>query len=156
MYYDGQKVSYIGGVGERTPDVGDLGLVVASGNTASHVKWKTGSLKGEFSEVSHYDIVAVAADADIDTFSGSILSFSAREVHTRLGSEGVIDTLAETGHLGSFDSIAEEALALVSGRIRSDPSIQEAIASIGDVDAGEELVSIASIRLLQAAFGGTQ
>lgn len=152
MFFDGQKVSYVGHEGEGTPKIGDLGQVVAVGNTASHVKWKTGSLKDEFREVDHMSIVPVAGQAEIDTFSGGLLAFSARDVHAARGTDGVVDALNEAGHLGSFEAIAEEALGLVASRIRNDPSIREAMAAIGD-EAGEDLVATAAVRLLSDAFG---
>ena len=152
LFFDGQKVSYIGEEFEGSPRVGDLGTVVAVGNTASHIKWKTGSLKDQFREVDHLAIVPVAHQAETDMFSGGLLSFSALQVHAARGANGVIDALAEAGHLSSFEAIAEEAQALVATRIRNDPSVREAIAEIGD-EAGADLVATAAVRLLADAFG---
>lgn len=152
MFFDGQKVSYIGEEFEGSPKVGDLGQVVATGNTASHVKWKTGSLKDQFQEVGHMSLAAMGAQHETDMFAGGLLSFSALQVHAARGSNGVIDALAEAGHLSSFEAIAEEAQALVATRIRNDPSVREAIAEIGE-EAGADLVAIAAVRLLADAFG---
>jgi hypothetical protein len=154
MFIDGQRVAFVGEPWpDRAPDhtLDDVGVVVAAGNTTSHVRWATGACKGQIEEVAHRDIVPVNLSESIDAFA-SLVTFSAREIAETKGMDAVIDRLNREGHLASFEAIAEEALGLVATRIRSDPSILATMAQL-DPDDGEELVSCATATLLRAAFG---
>jgi hypothetical protein len=152
MFVDGQKVAYVGD-GDGRHDVGDVGRVIGAGNTASWVKWVTGVSAGHMAEVGHHEIVAVTNGVDPDALDGPLVTFAVREEHAYRGPHGVIDRLNDEGHLGSFQTIAEEALAHIAARIRTDPSIVEVLAQL-DPEDGEELVSTATVALLRDAFGG--
>lgn len=150
--HDGQKVAFAGDPTDGSPALGDEGIVVSAGNTASHVKWLTGACAGEFTETSHYEISAIAGSHDTDMMASSLISFSAREVRAMSGSRGLLDRLNAEGHLGSFEAIAGEAARVAGSLIRSDPSIVEVIAQL-DADDADDFVSLAVVTLLQDAFG---
>lgn len=150
MFFDGQTVSYVGEPYGDTPTIGDIGIVVSAGHTASHVKWTTGPRKDTFTEMPHHEIVA-ATNLD-PLHANTLVTFAVTEVHETRGILGIIASLSEEGHLGGFDQIAEDALAFVASRVRSDPSIQEVLASL-PLEDGDDLVSVASVTLLADAFG---
>ncbi len=153
MYADGQKVSFVGDPSPDTPAIGDVGIVVSAGNTASHVRWMSGVRAGLYDEMGHMEIAATASTVtDTDSFSGRIVTFSVAEVQARAGARGLLDELNDRGHLGGLEAIAEEAMGLVAARIRTDPSIREVLAQLDDED-GDDLVALATVALLQDAFG---
>lgn len=151
MFAEGQRVSYVG-EGVDAPSIGDEGIVVALGNTASYVKMATGAKAGEFIEVSHHDLAPLARRIDTDIMGGGLVSFSVREVAASQGASGLLARLRSEGHLANFDEIASTAAQVAGSLVRSDPSMQEVIANLDAQDA-DELVSLAVVALLRDAFG---
>ncbi len=152
MFFEGQRVSYLGDPGNGL-DIGDEGLVVAAGNTASHVKWLSGARTGTFDEVPHHRLTATASGVpDIDALHGRLVNLPIKSIASSHGPMGLLRALNEAGHLGNFDSVAEEALRYVSSLVRQDPSISEVLGQL-EFDDAEEFVALASITLLKDAFG---
>ena len=152
MYADGQKVAFSGDPHEGSPDVGDEGVIVAVGHTASHVKWETGQRAGQFIEMSHYDLTVLSAARDHDLMASGLVSFSVRDVCASQGVRGLLARLAQEGHTANFEDIAVQAVQDTGSLIRSAPSMAEVIANLDSHDA-EELVSMAAVALLRDAFG---
>lgn len=152
---EGTHVSYVGdGLGRESGLVlDDRGKVVASTPTCSHVSWRTGALKGQIILVPNHDLVetrtAVVRD---DSLDGPLVSGAVAQTYDKGGARRLLASLAEDGHTAGFAAIAEEAFALVSARIRQDPSFRSVIAQL-DPSAGDDLISLASITLLREAFG---
>lgn len=157
MIRDGAKVAYIGDPidGLEGLEVGDEGIVFNAGNTGSHIQWRKGGRKGEIDLISNEDLVANASTKDhilTDSFDDGLLGFDVRATLDRRGTAGLINALNNEGHMTSFQQYAEEAMQLVAGRIRTDPSFCEVLARL-DPDEGAELVEVASVALLRDAFG---
>lgn len=136
--------------------VGDEGRLLSVAGSCAHVTWSTGLMSGVTEVVSVHDISATASrdqDPLADSLDfGGLVSSAARDVYEAQGPEGVVGALSATGHLSSFEQIAEEALALVASRVRSDPSLREAVSTLDDEDA-EAVVRLASAVLIRDAFG---
>lgn len=155
MIPEGSHVSYVGdGVGrDQGLTLDDRGQVVAAAGQASHVVWKTGSLKGKITLTPNLDLVAVRTvpEGD-DSLDGPLVSMAVRQTYEERGARGLLTKLATQGHTSGFASIADEALALVTSRIRSDPSFRVVLGSL-DEDEGSDLVSVAAVTLLRESFG---
>jgi hypothetical protein len=59
--------------------------------------------------------------------------------------------MVDSGHLSAFASIAEEALALVSGRIRATDAVRSVVCHLDDTEA-DEVVRLAAAALIRDAF----
>jgi hypothetical protein len=156
--HDGQRVSYIGPPNEGLV-LGDHGSVLLAADHASHVIWQTGSLKGQVTLVEHDDLTplgrkqATIDDGLEDSLDvGSISITSAREVYEAEGEEGILNRMAQDGHLACFAAIAQEAQDLITTRIRNDPSFR-ALASHLDDDETESVIALGASVLLRDAFG---
>lgn len=155
---DGARVSYIGLTDERGLALGDHGQVLAAGPMYSHVKMATGMCQGSIVQVYNDDLASLGREAlrdDLDDSLevGGLVTMAARDVFETEGEVGVINRLAAEGHLAAFQAIAEDALTLVTTRVRNDPSIRAVTAQL-DEEEGEAVVRLASQVLLRDAFGG--
>jgi hypothetical protein len=150
---DGDEVFYSGY--ERAGAlVGDHGQVLASSGSAAHVKWSTGARAGSVSLEHQDDLEPRRATRSLLADSleyGELQVAAARSRYDEAGPQGVLSMLAEDGHLMAFAEIAEEALAMVAYRVRHDPSVRAATASLDD-DEGEQVVRAASAALIYDAF----
>lgn len=151
---EGQRVAFCGDPLDGL-QVGDRGKVLSSAEAGSHVLWSTGSRTGEVTLVENFDLVASAhAPRSYDGLdAGSLVTIAVRDVYDGQGHVGLLNALNEEGHLATFAPIAEEAMHMVSQRIRQDPSIREVLAHL-DSDEGADFVSLAASVLLRDAFGG--
>lgn len=155
---DGQKVSYVG-IDQEGLALGDRGEVISASASASHVMWTSGSRQGALMLVDNLDITpvgriktAVAEDGLEDSLEvGNLDVTAAREVFDESGEIGLLNAMSEQGHLASFAAIAEEAAALISTRIRNDPSFRAVAAHLDDEEA-DRLVSLATAVLARDAF----
>jgi hypothetical protein len=155
--HDGQIVSYAGDEGHDDLFVGDRGKVLVADGPVAHVLWSTGARAGEvtISEVealsgSQPDMT-VNASLDDSLEVGGLVAFSSRQVMDERGVSGLLDIMAEAGHLSGFLDIAEEAIGIVAHRIRHDASIRAITAELDDYEA-EALVRTAAAALIRDAF----
>lgn len=156
---DGQRVSYIGPEVEGR-SLGDRGEVISAARDASHVLWHTGKRTGHVDLVDHYDLslgqkkVAATIDDGLDDSLdvGTLAVTGAREIYDEAGETGILNTMAEGGHLASFTAIAEEAHALIQTRIRNDPSFRSVTAQLDDEES-ESVIRLAAAVLMRDAFG---
>lgn len=156
---DGERVSYIGSGAEGVA-MGDRGEVISAGDSASHVLWHTGARTGGITMVDHLDVstatkrVAASIDDGLDDSLeiGTLSVTGAREVFDTQGEAGILNAMAEQGHLNSFGAIAQEAHDLIQARIRSDPSFRSLAAQLDD-DEAESVIRLASAVLMRDAFG---
>lgn len=156
MLDDGSRVAYTGVGGG--PLAGDEGAVLVTDGHAAHVQWKTGALAGQVTLVDTVDLVplsarrgAVEAALDDSLEVAGVGTFTARQIYDDGGSEGLLNAMAEAGHLAAFTPIAEEALALVTGRLRACASIQQVVSHLED-DEADEVVRTAAAVLIRDAF----
>lgn len=163
---DGQRVSYVG-LDRDGFVMGDRGQILTGDDNASHVMWSTGSKTGQVLLMDNADITpagtrTTAASAEPDGLDdslevgiGTLGVTAARDWFDFDGEVGVLNAMAERGHLASFGAIAQEARDLVAGRIRNDPSVRAVIAQLDD-EEGEAVVSLATVALLRDAFGSEE
>lgn len=152
QYREGQKVAYVGD-GDHGLAPGDRGKVLSSEPGAAHVLWMSGAQQGGTLFHTNYDLVAHEAEAyDTDFYGAPLVTTAVRDTFDREGPEGLLNALNEEGHLATFGSHVEEAIAMVSSRIRQEPAFIEIMAEL-DVDEGEEVLSMATFALLVDAFG---
>lgn len=152
MIKDGQRVVYVGYVDDSL--LGAEGRVLTCSDTSAHVKWASGAISlhalDELDPVAPGVTVESSLDESLDV--GGIAVLAAREVYEEAGPAGVLNQMAEMGHLAAFAEIAEEALALVANRIRNDSSFRQVTSQLDEED-GEHLVRLASAVLIRDAFG---
>lgn len=155
MIREGAKVVYTG-VQADGLSVGDEGRVVLSDGGVCHVLWSTGAKEHQISALYEDSLVLEGSHSgdglDDSLDLGSLVTFSARHSYDAGGSIQVVSEMAEQGHLTSFGDIAEEALSLIAARVRQDPSVRVATASLEE-DEVEEVVRLASACLIRDAFG---
>lgn len=157
MLYDGCRVTYTG-VKDGLLDPGDQGSILVTSGHCAHVQWKTGALAGQVLLVDTSDLEtlgsrqgAVEESLDDSLEVSGLGTFTARQIYDEGGSQALLNAMADSGKLSAFQEIAEEALALVAGRIRASASFT-ALASHLDEDESEEMVRLASAALIRDAF----
>lgn len=153
---EGKRVQFVGDADGLA--LGEVGRLLSAGNPASHVRWNTGSLKGQISLVHNDDLVPFKAttgdtweEIDNDLSTGDIVSVSARQVVDEGGIPALLNTLVCEGHLSVFGGVVDEAISLVAARLRTDPSMLEVLAELEE-DERESLVYRATKTLLHSAF----
>jgi len=152
MIREGAKVSYVG-YGEGGLAVGDQGKVVANAGSASHVRWSTGACVDQILLVRNEDLVQATATKDeIDFASAPLVAIAVRDVYDAGGEVGLLNALAEEGHLAGFTQIAEETLEWVQAQVAADPSVREALGHLEDQER-TEMLSFMAVALLRDAFG---
>ena len=149
---DGQRVSYIGSpMGDVQP--GDEGRILACSSTGAHVKWAS----GEYSLVTTDDITPLLPGMSVESTLDDSLDLggyevtAARDIYDVEGPEGLLNEMAQAGHLASFEGYAQDALDTVTARIRQDPAFA-AVASRLDEAEADHLVRLASVVLIRDAF----
>lgn len=152
IFADGQKVAYVGDPYDEVA-IGDVGVVVQAGHTASHVKWVTGAATGSFAEVAHHEITPAQAARvdDIDLLAGSIVDFAVDDTFQRSGARGVMRVLSKRGHLSGLEALALRSVEQFVASVRSDPSFIEVLGDLDEQD-GEDLVSLTAVSLLRDAL----
>lgn len=157
MLDDGSRVVFAG-LGDG-PLAGDEGTVLVVDGHAAHVQWRTGGLAGQVSLVDADDLTpagqarrgVVEASLDDSLEVAGLGSFTAREIYDEDGAEGLLNAMVDSGRLASFTAIAEEALTLVTGRLRACASIQTVTCHL-DEDEADEVVRTAAAALIRDAF----
>lgn len=157
MIRDGARVAFNGWPREHAPEIGDVGKVLSAGTNGSHVLWQSGARSGQVELVANEDLEVVTAGRDemADSMETRVVALGVRDVFDTGGSVALLNTLAETGHLSGFGTIAEEALTSVASRLREDPSIADVLAHL-EADEADEFVHLASAVLLRDAFGAEE
>jgi hypothetical protein len=157
MIYDGCRVSYTGH-GEGGLAFDDQGLVLVASGTGAHVHWKTGALADQVTLVDVQDLTALggrqqAVEAALDDSLevAGLGTFTARQIFDEGGSEALLNVMVDSGHLSSFGSIAEEALSLVVGRIRTSDAVRQVVCHLDENEA-DEVVRLAAAALIRDAF----
>lgn len=154
---EGSRVSFIGDPSDQH-DIGDMGLLIAADSDASHVRWTSGASKGEITFHSDDDLVVVSQEERRSAYyydslnDEKLVRISVRNVLDRLGPVGLLNALNDDGHLSVFQPIADEAISMVSSRIRQDSSFIEVLSDL-DEDEGESFIAFATLSLLRDAFG---
>ncbi len=157
MINDGSRVEYTG-LKTEALDPGDQGSVLVVSGHGAHVQWRTGSLAGQVSLEDVDDLHALgsrqgAVEAALDDsleVSG-IGTVTARQIYDEGGSSALLNAMADSGKLASFQDIAEEALTLVASRLRLSDSFV-AVSSHLEDDEREDLLRTASAALIRDAF----
>lgn len=151
MLHEGQKVAHL--------TSGDHGSVLARADDESaHVMWSTGALAGQVTLEFDSDLVGVGQRGHIEAAIddslevGGFVVEGVRQIYDVGGATGLLNAMAEGGHLAAFGDIAEGAVEFISGQIRRDPSFRAATAQL-DPEEGEGLIRLASFALLRDAFG---
>jgi hypothetical protein len=156
VIHDGSKVAYVGPMREGH-DIGDEGTVLRGEASYSHVKWATGARSGDIEMVRNDHLVVNGSLANhpltANFESGIVAGINVQATLARRGPLGLLNALGKQGHLTAFPSIAEEALALVASRVRSDPSIAEVLGALEPEDA-DELVGVAVAVVLKDVVEG--
>lgn len=136
--------------------VGDRGRVVLSNDNVIHVLWTTGSKARQITPHYESSLVVITGshgdglDDSLDV--GGLVTFSARNSYEAGGAMQVVSELSDQGHFASLSDVADEAIALVSARIRQDPSFRVIAAELDEEEA-EEVIRYASACVIRDAFG---
>jgi hypothetical protein len=78
-------------------------------------------------------------------------TFTARQLYDETGPTGLLNAMADAGHLAAFQDIAEDALALIAERLRTSSAFTTLAAHLDD-DEAEQMVRLASATLIRDAF----
>lgn len=150
---EGEVVAYAG-EGDDGLAVDDRGKVLSAAGSGSHVMWSTGQRAGEITLTSNMDLIALRRPAvrDDSFESSGIVAFAVRDTYDRRGEAGLVNALIEEGHFATLVPVAEEALQLVSSRLREDPSMREVLGQL-DPEEGAEFIYLAASVLLRDSFG---
>lgn len=151
---EGQQVTYVGpsveglGQGERAH------LLAFESKASAHIQVTSGNIYlVDLDDLTTARTAAAHDDLEDSLEVGGLSSFAVRDVYDNGGSIGVLDTMAQLGHLAAFSGIAEEALTMVSARIRQDPSFREVLGHL-EPEEGEAVLRLAVGCLVRDAFDG--
>lgn len=157
MIHDGSRVRYTGiPDGPLLPQ--DQGSVLSASGHCAHVQWRTGALAGQVTLHDTDDLepltprqgaVEDALDDSLDV--AGLGTFTARQIYDDNGPSGLLNAMADAGHLAAFQDIAEDALALVAQRLRTSASFTTLAAHL-DEDEADEMIRLASAALIRDAF----
>jgi hypothetical protein len=132
---------------------------LAVSSNAAHVQWHTGALQGQVELYDTGDLQSLPArrgavedslDDSLDV--AGLGTFTARQLYDETGPSGLLNAMADAGKLAAFQDIAEDALALVTERLRTSASFT-AMAAHLDEDEAEQMIRLASVVLIRDAFG---
>lgn len=153
MLREGQVVAYTGYRSRDGEQLGDTGRLISvdPDNGVIGVHWDSGRITSCYDHEVAAQSRGAFASLDDSLDVGGLVTFAARDAYDEGGSPGVVNALVDGGHLATFQDIAEEALALVASRVRSDPSIRAVTAQLDD-EEGEAVVRLASAALIRDAF----
>lgn len=151
MVNEGSRAIYVGPPSPDGLSTGDAGVVLAlASHTAAHLQVGSRIFLVETEDLTPQSHMASRDPLD-DSLEVGLSTFAVRQVYDAEGSTGVINAMAQLGHLTDFGEIAEEALAMVAARIRQDPSFRAVLASL-DEDEGEGVLRLAAACLVRDAF----
>jgi hypothetical protein len=151
---EGARISYVGD-GRTGRTLGEHGRLLARDLRSGHVKWADSSITLEdLQDIAPLVTHAVASTSDdlADSLEvGPIQTTGLRNVLETEGSAGAVNALANSGHLGDLQDVADDALNFVALRIRQEPLFRAATASL-EADEIDELVTMAAQVLLRDSF----
>jgi hypothetical protein len=154
---DGSRVRYTG-TQDGPLHHNDQGSVLTTSGHAAHVHWRTGTLAGQVTLHDTNDLEpltprqgAVEDALDDSLEVAGLGTFTARQIYDEGGSEALLNAMADSGRLATFQEIAEDALDLVAQRIRTSNAFTT-LASHLDDDEADEMVRLASAALIRDAF----
>lgn len=160
MMYDGCRVEYTGaGTGPLVH--GDQGSILVTSGHCAHVQWATGVMASQVTLEDTGDLnplgsrqgsVEAALDDSLEV--SGIGTFTARQIYDEGGSQALLNAMADAGKLSSFQEIAEEALTLVSGRIRTSASFTSLTSHLEE-DEADDVVRLAAAALIRDAFNAS-
>lgn len=156
MIREGSPVTYVGFDTHAGLAYGDAGRVLSYDFTTDtcHVLWNTGAKQHQALPVYADALATEAAVVDglEDSLEvGTLGRFSARRTYDEAGATGLVNEMAQWGHLTSFEAYAEQALALVAAKVRHDPAVLTLVAEL-DEDEAEQVFRTASACLIRDAF----
>lgn len=148
MFREGQRVSY---VGENLDyEIGSVGRVLTTSGTDCNVMWETGPRTGKVDLIDDGDLAApnarVASEVEFESPLAEVPVF---EVYASHGARGLYSRLSKEGHLSNTPDIAERVMEFAATLVRSDVTVREVIASLGE-DADDFVLHVAGRVLAQA------
>jgi hypothetical protein len=160
VIHDGSRVEYTG-TNDGPLHHGDQGSVLAASGHAAHVQWRTGALAGQVQLHDTDDLrpltprqgaVEDALDDSLDV--AGLGTFTARQIYDENGPSGLLNAMADAGKLAAFQDIAEDALALITERLRTSGAFTALAAHLDD-DEADQMVRLASAALIRDAFASS-
>lgn len=155
MFIEGSRVVYAGD--DLTIGQGALGKVLVVSGAGVHVQWLDGVRTGQVDLIDGYDLAATTVQASIEQVVAtqfdqalgmdSSVSSIVREAMDTYGEDGVITTLADSGHLSTLEPYATEALEQLIGHMRADPLLAEMLAVLDPEEQQGVLARLASTLL---------
>lgn len=154
--HEGDKVTYVGPGNEYIAPGTEGRILMLASATSAHLQVTSGAVL----LVETDDLAPLGRTASRDILAdslevGGLSTFAVRQTFDEEGETGVLNAMASLGHLAAFVEIAEEAIVLVSSRIRTDPSFREVLAHL-DEEEGEAVLRLASACLIRDAFDGEE
>lgn len=152
---EGSQVSYIGDEVDGLR-IGDRGLVLASGASASHVRLTTGASLDTIKFLVNSDLVTTASAPSWDTSpfeNHSMVGISVRATYEDRGVPGLVNALDRQGYLASMLQVGEEALGFVASKLRQDPVMREVMSQL-EVGDDEDFLWHMAERVLKSASLG--
>jgi hypothetical protein len=152
MFKEGQKVAYTG-LDIDGLSLGVEGKVLVLSPGAAHVSFTNGTIAA----IPFYDLTPLKKSHSVkdeleDSLEMGLTTFAARDVFDMGGEMAVLSAMAESGHLAAFDEIAEDAISMVSNRIRQDVSFKSVLSQL-DEEESESVIRYAAVSLIQDIFG---
>lgn len=159
MIVEGQRVIYAGDT-DPFQQVGATGKVIALSGQAAHVQWLDGPKVGQIDLTQQYELLperTAAEQAPMSTFDSALDSpvtatLSVRATYDESGEEGVVNVLAEAGHLAMLSEYVDEAVGTLSARIRQDPMLGDVLAQL-EPDEADCLISRVASALFTDRMG---
>lgn len=153
FFREGDHVDYLGDGLDGLPPAQAKIMMVAS-NTSAHVEWLSGPKEGGMDLVSLFDLEHSASFSAVEApkIGGPVL---VRQVMHREGSAGVLQYLAATHQLVTWEDIAADALRYVEGRLRVDASMEMPYETLSS-DEIDQVIRASARVLLRDKFSDSE
>lgn len=147
MIVEGSKVTYAGD--DPFTEVGSVGKVIALSGSAAHVQWASGSIDlVEQHELLPAHQGSMAPTTLAASFDNALdmpgIGIQVRATYDEHGEEGLLNTLAESGHLAVLSEYVDEAVNYLASRIRIDPTFRDVLAVLEPDEASALVGKVAS------------
>jgi hypothetical protein len=158
---EGTRVSFCGDIEPGSPEIGDVGKVIADAGSHGHIMWSTGARSGQ-TDFLPYDAVVPAPTGRVTTAAvdvsdtlafGPMMTVAVRATYEESGPAGLLAALHEGGHLAGLVDVAEHAVVAVTSQIRTDETLAPVLAQL-DEGEREQFLATTTLALLREAFGG--
>jgi hypothetical protein len=150
----GSYVRYTGEVGDRTPNIGDLGRVLDVSSGKAMIIWHSGALKTGHPERSKVSAASTTSEY-LSDLAPDIYHRTPKDVGDQISSqikEAPTQLFSMLKQAKALPEIKKEVITYVMTRLKSEPYVEASIKDLSEVEKHHAIQSLAS-SLIKEHFG---